>query len=118
LKQGLVLAGGSDAPVESIAVLPGLYAAVTRQDAKGWPAGGWHPEERMSIEEALALFTSGAAYAAFEEADRGRIAPGLRADFTVLGKDPTTIAPAELLSTPVVRTIVGGRVEYDGAHRP
>jgi predicted amidohydrolase YtcJ len=113
LKQGVVLAGGSDAPVESIAVLPGLYAAVTRQDASGWPAGGWHPEERVTIEEALRMFSEGAAWAAFEEGDRGRIAAGRRADFTVLGKDPTTVPPAEILATPVVMTIVGGRVEYD-----
>jgi predicted amidohydrolase YtcJ len=116
LKQGVVLAAGSDAPVESIAVLPGLYAAVTRQDAKGWPAGGWHPEERVTIEEALRMFSEGAAYAAFEEKDRGRIAAGMRADFTVLGKDPTAIPPAELLTTPVVMTIVGGVVEYDGSN--
>ena len=118
LKQGVVLAAGSDAPVESIAVLPGLYAAVTRQDAKGWPAGGWHPEEKVGIEDALAMFTSGAAYAAFEEKDLGRIAPGFRADFTVLGKDPTAIAPAEILTTAIVETIVGGRVEYDATRRP
>ena len=114
LKQGVVIAAGSDAPVESIAVLPGLYAAVTRQDAKGWPAGGWHPEERVTIEEALRMFSEGAAYAAFEEKDRGRIAAGMRADLTVLGKDPTAIPAAELLTTPVVMTIVGGVVEYDG----
>jgi predicted amidohydrolase YtcJ len=117
LKQGVVLAAGSDAPVESIAVLPGLYAAVTRQDAKGWPAGGWHPEERVTIEEALRMFSEGAAYAAFEEKERGRITPGMRADLTVLGKDPTAIAPADLLTTPVVMTIVGGVVEYDGSKR-
>ncbi|HET6896923.1 MAG TPA: amidohydrolase family protein, partial [Vicinamibacteria bacterium] len=117
LKQGVVLAGGSDAPVESIAVLPGLYAAVTRQDAKAWPAGGWHPEERVTIEDALRMFSEGAAYAAFEEKDRGRISAGMRADLTVLGKDPTAIAPADLLTTPVVMTIVGGVVEYDASKR-
>lgn len=117
LKQGVVPAGGSDAPVESIAVLPGLYAAVTRQDAKGWPEGGWHPEERVTIEEALRMFSEGAAYAAFEEKDRGRIAEGMRADLTVLGKDPTAIAPREILTTPVALTIVGGRVEFDASSR-
>jgi len=96
-------------------VLPGLHAAVTRQDAKGWPAGGWHPEERVTIEEALGMFSEGAAYAAFEEKDLGRITAGMRADLTVLGKDPTAIAPVELLTTPVVMTIVGGVVEYDGS---
>jgi len=61
------------------------------------------------------MFSEGAAYAAFEEKDRGRITAGLRADLTVLGKDPTAIAPVELLTTPVVMTIVGGVVEYDGS---
>src|SRR4029079_18344654 len=97
------------------AVLPGRYAGVTRQDAKGWPAGGWHPEERVTIEEALRMFSEGAAYAAFEEKDRGHIAAGMRADLTVLGKDPTAIPAAELLTTPVVMTIVGGVLEYDGS---
>ncbi|HET8648145.1 MAG TPA: amidohydrolase, partial [Vicinamibacteria bacterium] len=84
LKQGVPVAGGSDAPVEDIAVIPGLYAAITRQDAKGWPAGGWHPEERVSPLEALRMFSRDAAYAAFEEEERGTIAVGKRADFTVL----------------------------------
>ena len=115
LDQGVVLAGGSDAPVESIAPLPGLYAAVTRQDAKGWPPGGWHPEERVTIAQALEMFTTGAAWAAFEEKERGRIAPGMRADLTVLARDPTAIAPADLLKTEVALTIVGGEVAYDSS---
>src|SRR5947208_2197196 len=91
LRQGVVLAGGSDAPVESIAVLPGLYAAVTRQDAKGWPEGGWHPAERVSIEDAIRMFSAGAAWAAFEEADRGAVTPGRRADLTVVTRDVTAV---------------------------
>jgi predicted amidohydrolase YtcJ len=110
LSQGVVLAGGSDAPVEEIAVVPGLYAAITRQDAKGWPEGGWHPGERVTPAEAVDLFGKGAAYAAFEEADRGTIAVGRRADLTVLDRDPLTAAPRDLLKARVVHTIVGGRV--------
>jgi predicted amidohydrolase YtcJ len=110
LKQGVPLAGGSDAPVEDIAVLPGLFAAVTRQDAKGWPEGGWHPEERVTPAEAVDMFSRGAAYAAFEEGDRGAIAIGGRADLTVLDRDPLAVAPADLLRVRVVHTIVGGRV--------
>jgi hypothetical protein len=110
LNQGVVLAGGSDAPVEEIAVVPGLYAAITRQDAKGWPEGGWHPSERVTPAEAIDLFGKGAAYAAFEEADRGTIAVGRRADLTVLDRDPLTAAPRDLLKARVVHTIVGGRV--------
>jgi predicted amidohydrolase YtcJ len=113
LDQGLRLPAGSDAPVESIAVVPGLYAAVTRQDAKAWPAGGWHPKERVSAEEALRMFSTDAAYAAFEEGDRGTIAANKRADFTVLDRDPTAGAPADILKTRVVMTIVGGRVVHE-----
>jgi len=112
LDQGLRLPAGSDAPVESIAVVPGLHAAVTRQDAKGWPAGGWHPDERVSAEEALRMFSADVAYAAFEEADRGAITVGRRADFTVLGQDPTAVPPSHILDTPVVMTVVGGRVVH------
>ena len=93
-------------------MLPGLYAAVTRQDAKGWPAGGWHPEQRVTLREALDMFTRGAAFAAFEEADRGTIEVGKRADFTVLSRDITTLPPAEILKTEVAMTIVGGEVAY------
>jgi hypothetical protein len=110
LSQGVPIAGGSDAPVEDIAVLPGLYAAVTRQDAKGWPPGGWHPGERVTMEEALRMFATGAAFAAFQEGDRGTIAPGKRADLTVFTRDVTTIAPAEILATRVSMTVVGGEV--------
>ena len=112
LAQGVPVAGGSDAPVESIAVIPGLYAAVTRQDAKGWPAGGWHPEERVTIEEALAMFSRHAAYAAFEEHDRGEIAVGRRADLTVLSRDVTAVPPSDILSTTVALTVVGGRIVH------
>jgi predicted amidohydrolase YtcJ len=110
LAQGVPVAGGSDAPVESIAVLPGLYAAVTRQDAKGWPEGGWHPEERVTIVDALKMFATSAAFAAFEEEDRGTIAPGKRADLTVFSRDVTAIPPLEILGTRVSMTVVGGEV--------
>jgi predicted amidohydrolase YtcJ len=112
LEQGVPIAGGSDAPVESIEVIPGLYAAVTRQDAKGWPPGGWHPEERVTIEEALAMFSKHAAFAAFEEHDRGQVTVGRRADLSVLTRDVTAIPPAEILATRVSMTVVGGRIVH------
>jgi predicted amidohydrolase YtcJ len=112
LDQGVPIAGGSDAPVEEIAVLPGIFAAVTRQDAKGWPPGGWHPGQRVTLREAIEMFARGAAYAAFEEKDRGTIETGKRADFTVLSRDITTLPPAEILKTEVVMTVVGGEVAY------
>ena len=113
LSRGVRLPAGSDAPVESIAVVPGLHAAVTRQDAKGWPEGGWHPAERVTAEEALRMFSADVAHAAFEEEDRGTIAVGKRADFTVLGQDPTAVPPARILDTQVVMTVVGGRVVHE-----
>jgi predicted amidohydrolase YtcJ len=114
LDQGVPVPAGSDAPVESIAVMPGIMAAVTRQDAKGWPPGGWQPQERVSLEQALRMFTRDAAYAAFDEKERGAIAVGRRADLTVLGRDLTTVAPLDLDDVPVRMTIVGGRVVHEG----
>lgn len=111
-KAGARLAGGSDFPVESENPLLGFYAAVTRQDLSGQPAGGWRPEEKLSREQALALFTSDAAYAAFEEDRRGRIAPGFEADFTVFAEDPIVAQAQRIPSISVVLTMVGGRVAY------
>jgi len=112
VEAGAKLAGGSDFPVESENPLLGFYAAVTRQDLSGGPAGGWRPGERLTRREALALFTTGAAYAAFEEDRLGRIAPGFEADLTVLAGDPMTAPPRDIPSIPVVLTITGGRVAY------
>ena len=109
---GARLTGGSDFPVESENPLLGFYAAVTRQDLSGRPPGGWRPEEKLTRGEALALFTSDAAYAAFEENRRGLIAPGFEADFTVFAEDPMVAEPRRLPSIPVVLTMVGGRVAY------
>ncbi len=112
---GVRLAGGSDAPVESERPLLGFYAAVTRQDLEGRPPGGWEPGQRLTRPEALALFTAGAAYAAFEEGTRGRIAQGFDADLTVLGGDPMTVSERKIPDLPVVMTIVGGRIRYGAA---
>src|SRR5262249_46315072 len=93
--------------------IPGLYAAVTRQDASGRPPGGWRASEALSPAEAVALFTSDAAYAAFEEGWRGRIAVGAAGDLTVLSGDPLTAAPREILAIRPALTVVGGRVVYE-----
>ncbi|HEY3173498.1 MAG TPA: amidohydrolase [Thermoanaerobaculia bacterium] len=107
---GAHLAGGSDFPVESENPLLGFYAAITRQDLRGEPARGWRPSERLTRREALALFTSDAAYAAFEENVRGRIAPGFAADLTVFGADPMTAPEREIPRIPTVATVVNGRI--------
>lgn len=105
---GAPLAFGSDAPVEPIDPIRGFHAAVTRQDADGHPEGGWHPPERLSRAEALYGYTQGAAYAAFMEDEVGSIAPGMRADLTVLSQDLMRVPADTLLDTEVVATYLGG----------
>lgn len=112
---GSIIAGGSDFPVESHNPFLGLYAAVTRQNAAGEPAGGWQPEQLMSREEALKSMTIWAAYAAFEEADKGTLTPGKLADFIVIDRDIMTCAPPEILETRVLRTVIGGETVYEAA---
>jgi predicted amidohydrolase YtcJ len=107
---GARLAGGSDFPVESENPLYGFYAAVTRQDFEGKPVGGWRASERLSRREALALFTSDAAWAAFEETWRGRIAPGYAADLTVFRSDPMTAPAKDIPRIATVMTVVDGRI--------
>ncbi len=108
LKVGSRLAFGSDVPVESANPFPGLAAAITREDAKGEPFGGWQPQERVTREQALAGFTTGAAYASFAEDKIGRLAPGFRADFIIVDQDPLMAAPAAIRATKVDETWIGG----------
>ncbi len=111
---GAVVVGGSDAPVERGDPLIEFYAAVARKDLKGFSAEGWHPEEALSREAALALFTSGPAYAAFAEDELGTIEVGKRADFTAFSVDLMT-APVEAIPTGrAVLTVVNGEIVYDG----
>ncbi|WPB76130.1 amidohydrolase [Archangium violaceum] len=105
---GTLLAFGSDFPVERPDVLLGLYAARTRQDAEGQPLNGWYPMQRLSGEEALEGFTVGAAQAAFAENERGRLKPGMDADFVALSVDPVDAPPAQLLTAQVKLTVVAG----------
>jgi predicted amidohydrolase YtcJ len=114
LDAGVALAFGSDFPVEQPSPLLGLHAAVTRQDLAGLPEGGWLPEQRLSIEEAIAGFTSGAAYAGHREDHLGVLAPGFRADLTVLRGDPIAVAPSELPKLEVHATLVDGELVYEG----
>ncbi len=109
LKNGSVLAFGSDVPVESANPFPGLAAAITREDANGQPFGGWQPQERVSREAAFAAFTTGAAFAGQAEDRIGRLAPGYRADFIIVDVDPLLSTPAELRGTKVLETWVSGK---------
>ncbi len=106
---GATLAFGSDAPVESPDPFAGLAAAFTRTDAAGQPFGGWRPEERVSREDALAGFTSRAAFAGFAEGRFGRLVPGERADFILVDRDPLLASATELRATKVLQTWVGGQ---------
>lgn len=115
LQSGVRLAGGSDFPVESENPLDGYYAAVTRQDSDGKPPGGWRSEERLSRSEALSLFTTDAAYAAFEENRRGRIAPGFDADLTVFAADPVTVPAGQIPTIRTLATIVDGKLVHGDA---
>jgi predicted amidohydrolase YtcJ len=110
---GITLANGSDFPVEVVSPFWGIYAGVTRQDAEGKPANGWHPEQMLSLEETLRAFTAGAAFAAFAEDRLGILKPGFRADLTIVDRDIFAAKPHDLLATQVTTTIVDGAVVYD-----
>jgi predicted amidohydrolase YtcJ len=103
---------GTDFPVESINPYQTLYAAVSRQDAEGYPSGGWQPQEKLSIEAALRCHTYEAAYAEFAEKEKGTISTGMLADLVVHSKDLTSIPHREILTTEPVYTIFNGRIVY------
>ncbi len=115
IKSGVVIAGGSDAPVERGEPMIEFYAAVARKDQKGFSGEGWHPEEKATREQALKMFTAWAAYAAFEEKQRGSIEDGKLADLTVLSADIMQIPEAEILKTRCVMTVIGGEIVFDNA---
>jgi hypothetical protein len=104
---------GTDWPVEPINPYLGLYAAITRQSTEGEPSGGWWPQERLTIADAIRCYTAESAYASFEENEKGRIAPGMLADIIVHSRDLLTIPPAEILQTETVMTILGGKIVYE-----
>jgi hypothetical protein len=109
-KAGVVVANGSDFPVEPADPLLGFYASITRQDEAGSPAGGWTPDQRMTREQALRSFTLDAAYAAFEEKEKGSLEPGKLADFIMLSHDVMRVPAADILKTKVTMTVVNGRI--------
>ncbi|MCE9602503.1 MAG: amidohydrolase [Gemmatimonadetes bacterium] len=113
LESGVVVPNGSDFPVEYVDPLISFKSAVTRQDARGWPAGGWYPEQRMTRDEGLKSMTLWPAYAAFQESELGSLAAGKRADFVVLDMDIMRAPDAVLQDARVVSTWVGGRVVYE-----
>jgi predicted amidohydrolase YtcJ len=112
-KSGARLAFGTDYPVEVVSPFRGLYACVTRQLPNGTPAGGWQPQEKISLQDCIRDYTSGSAYAEFEEGKKGELKVGEYADFLILSNDLTKIQPSDYLKTEVLRTVVGGRTVYE-----
>jgi len=111
LKNNIPLAFGTDFPVESINPFRGLYAATTRRSEDGKKE--YFPAQRIEMDDAIAAYTHGSAYAEFAEKEKGEIAPGQLADFIVLDRDITNVPPAKLLETKVLRTVVGGKTVYE-----
>ena len=111
LDHGVRLAFGTDFPVEPITPFRGIYAAITRKSEGG--AKDYFPAQKLTIDEAIAAYTSGSAYAEFMENEKGTLEPGKLADFVVLDRDLTKITPREVLETQVLRTVVGGATVWE-----
>jgi len=112
LKNGVPLAFGTDYNVEPINPFRGLYACVTRERPEGGPRNGWEPQEKISLEDCIRAYTSGSAYAQFEEGKKGELKAGEYADFVILSNDLTKVPPAQFTKTRVLRTVVAGRTVY------
>jgi hypothetical protein len=112
IKAGMVIPGGSDAPIELINPYHGLYASVTRMDREAKPLGGWYPEEKMTRAEALKSFTIWPAYGQFEEKIKGSLKAGKLADFVVIDRDYMKCPESEIKDINALMTVVGGEVVY------
>jgi predicted amidohydrolase YtcJ len=111
LRRGVVLAFGTDYPVEPVTPFRGLYAALTRMSEDGKKS--YYPEQKLNIEQAIAAYTTGAAFAEFAEKQKGKLEAGMLADFVVLDQDITAALPPKILGTKVLRTVVGGKTVYE-----
>jgi predicted amidohydrolase YtcJ len=111
LDKKVPLAFGTDYPVEPVTPFRGLYAAITRTSEDGKQE--YFPDQRLTIDQAIHAYTVGSAYAQFEEKEKGEIVPGMLADFVVLDRDVTAVAPEKILGTKVLRTVVGGKTVYE-----
>jgi predicted amidohydrolase YtcJ len=112
LNKGVTLAFGTDYPVEPVSPVRGLYAAVTRKSEDGKQE--FFPEQKLTMDQAIAAYTTGSAFAEFEEKEKGKLVPGMLADFVVLDRDVTAASPEKVLATKVLRTVVGGKTVYEG----
>jgi predicted amidohydrolase YtcJ len=111
VNKGVSLAFGTDYPVEPVSPFRGLYAAVTRKSENGKQE--FFTEQKLTMDQAIAAYTSGSAFAEFEEKEKGKLAPGMLADFVVLDRDITAASAEKELSTKVLRTVVGGKTVYE-----
>ena len=111
LRRGVPLAFGTDYPVEPITPFRGLYAAVTRKGEDGQKQ--YYPDQKITMEQAISAYTTGSAFAQFAEKEKGVLAPGMLADFVVLDRDLAAVAPAKILETKVLRTVVGGKTVFE-----
>lgn len=110
LRKGVTLAFGTDYPVEPITPFRGIYAAITRRSEDG--KATYFPEQKLTIDQAIAAYTAGSAFAEFSEKDKGTLQPGMLADFVVLDRDITAVVAERVLQTKVSRTVVGGKTVY------
>jgi predicted amidohydrolase YtcJ len=111
LRNGVTLAFGTDYPVEPVTPFRGLYAAVTRMSEDGKKS--YYPTQKLNIDQAIAAYTTGAAFAEFAEKEKGKLAPGMLADFIVLDRDITAVPMSKILEAKVLRTVVGGKTVYE-----
>ena len=115
LDHGVTLAFGTDWPVAPLNPMLGLYAAVTRATLDGKDPGGWIPEEKITLPEAIEAYTMGAAFAEFQEREKGSITPGKLADMIILSDNIFDLKPEAIRNAKVATTIVGGKVVYEEA---
>lgn len=112
LEKGIHVSGSSDAPVESFDPMLAIHCAVTSTNLQGEPEGGWMPDQRLTVQEAVELYTTGSAYTAYEEEYKGKLKEGYLADFIVLSDDIFSIDEKEILSVKVEKTFLGGEEVY------
>lgn len=113
IKEGIILTGSSDSPVEPYSPMLGVYSIVCRQDLTGKPEGGWYPKERVSVYDAISMYTRNAAYSSYEEDIKGTITVGKLADFAVMEEDPFTVDPLHIKDIRVMQTWLGGKKVYE-----
>ena len=111
IHRGVTLAFGTDYPVEPVSPFRGLYAALMRTSEDG--KRSYYPEQKLTIEQAIAAYTTGAAFAEFAEKEKGKLEPGMLADFIILDRDVTAVPALKILETKVLQTVVGGKTVYE-----